>query len=68
MSWSGIVAFLDAIVFCVKLALNGVEFVRALGFGDKINPGVATIQALLTHPVGIRPDLVVQVFITGFVA
>lgn len=51
-----------------QLALDGVELVGAVGLGDQVDAGVAGIEALPLGPIGIGPDIGIQVAIGGFVA
>ena len=34
------ITLLDAVIFCIKLALNGVVFSRALGLCYQVNAGI----------------------------
>ncbi len=65
------VGFDDAMIFCVELALDGVEFVGALGLGDQIDAGVFGVEAQVGvgfYPVGIGPYMAIKVAVGGFVA
>lgn len=48
--------FLEPIVFCVQLALDGVVFAGS-GLRDKIDADITAIDSLLLRPFGIYPDL-----------
>ncbi len=61
------VAFLQAIVFGIELALDGVVF-AGVGLGDKVYAGVAFIQSLLFRPIAVRPYVAIKVAVGSFVS
>ena len=65
--------FFHGVVLGVAFALDGVEFLGALGFRDEVDAGVLARQAELRGadflgPVGIEPDVGVEVGVGGLVA
>ena len=61
------------VVLGVAFALDGVEFLGALGFRDEVDVGVLGGKAELRGadfpgPVGVEPDVGVEVGVGGFVA
>lgn len=61
------IAFLDAVVFLVELALDRVEFAGASGTGDEVDSCVGSADAEFTADVGQHPDVAVEGGIRGFV-
>lgn len=62
------VAFLDAVVFGVEFALDSVGFGGAAGTGNEVDAGVFGGEAVFAGPVGVGPDLFVEVGVGGLVA
>ena len=55
------VFFLEMMVGCIEFALDGVVFSSSSCLGNEIDAGILAIQPLGFCPVGIRPDITVQV-------
>ena len=62
------VAFLDAVIRRVELALDGVDLVGSLCLRHQVYAGIPRIQALLTCPISIRPYLAVQIPVSRLIA
>ena len=62
------ILLLDAVFFCVELALNSMKFAGALSFGDKVDSGIFCVETLLSGPISIGPNLVVEICVGRFVA
>lgn len=61
------VGFLQAVVFGIQLALDGVIF-TVKGLRHQINAHIAPIQVLSPGPLGVCPNLLIQILIAGLVA
>ena len=62
------IAFIDLVGFSVELALNCVVLTRAASQGDEVNACVPLIETLLFGPVGIGPNLAIEIAVARFVA
>ena len=62
------VFFRDTIIGVVKFTLDGVEFVSASGLGDEVDTGVFGDQSLELRPLGVRPDVAVEISVGRLVA
>ena len=67
------VGFLHAVVLGVALALDGVEFLGAVGFGDEVDAGVLGGETEFRVPISlaqsaIEPDVGVEIGVAGLVA
>jgi len=60
------VSFLQPVVFRVELALHGMEFAGG-GPGHQIDPGVLRVDPLFARPVGVHPDVLVEVLVARLV-
>ena len=61
------VFLLDAVVRRVVFALDGVQFVGALGTGDQINASVARVQSVRFGPFAVSPDLGIEIAVARLV-
>lgn len=61
------IAFLDAMVFRVELALDRVKFTGPARSCDKVDAGVVGTDAELVGDIGQHPDVAVEVRVSRFV-
>jgi hypothetical protein len=59
------IRFPDAVVLGITFALDGVEFLGAVGFGDEVDAGILGGCAVGLRPVREEPDIGVEIGITG---